>query len=96
MPILDEVYEAHVSIEDEYDNIKNYEDYESKNLRVQTNDVYTAGNAGCPINEHISDEKLHQNRPSVIRTIFWVLATSHGIWQVTSILLDILFQYFAF
>ena len=92
MLILDDVPESHVSIEDEYVNTEHYTDSKSNNCHVQTPAVYIAENVSCPINEGICDEELLQNGSSIIRTIFWVIATSHGIWQVNNRLLDILSQ----
>ena len=41
------------------------------------------GDKCCPKDEFTCDAELDQNWSNVTRTLFWILAASHGIWQVS-------------
>ena len=44
-------------------------------MNKQDNEFHTNGNETC-------DAAINRNRSNLTRPLFWILAASHGVWQV--------------
>ena len=78
--------EEYIAIDAEYDQIENGT---NSRMKAPNNDipVIRVTKEFCIKDMDFCDDKLHQDRSFIARTIFWILATSHGIWQVREIIL---------